>query len=228
MHLFRKIPAFLAVLITIAGSSTVSATRSYNKQWDGAVVVGSIPKSPFQYYLEPQIRFIDEADIFNQFLLLGGMGYPFSSTLSLFAGPGWILTKTTQGDTTNEIRFWQQLNWGAVRNSTLSLDSRTRLEERINTQYSQVALRFRERLWIRMPFKNLPKYSFSFFDEVFFNLNHPEWTSPRSFEQNRAFIGIAKQLTNNVSIDAGYLNQYLRSNRIRMDNVLLVLFSVRT
>jgi hypothetical protein len=214
-----------ALLIFMFPVLTMAAT-SYVKQWDAAVISGAIAKTNYQYYFEPQIRFIGDPYIFNQSLLLGGLGYQYSPSLILYAGPGWIINKSTNGDVTHEIRLWQQANLSLVNRATVTLNSRTRMEERMNTQYSSIAYRFRQRFWLRMPIRLSSKYSLSAFDEFFLDLNHPEWVSPYFFSQNRAFVGVGYQLSNNVLMDAGYLNQYLHANKNQVDHVLLVLFTI--
>ncbi|BCA96228.1 hypothetical protein TUM19329_25890 [Legionella antarctica] len=215
----------LALFLFIGLSPAISAP--YNKGWVVSAVTGSLSDdSSFRYYLEPQLRLIDDTYFFNQLLLLGGLGYQFNNDMSLFIGPGWIVTKTPENATTHEERYWEQFNWRVVNKPYLNLISRTRFEQRKNVDESRIALRLRPRMWLRIPFKNNSKYSFSIFDELFFNLNHPQWVSPRLFEQNRAFIGIAAQLSNSILMDVGYLNQHLRSFTNQTDNVLLLSFTI--
>lgn len=219
----RLIISFLLCL----GIQTVNSARTYTKYWSVANLIGSIAEnSSFKYYLEPQLRLIDTSSIFNQFLLLGGVGYQFNSKLILFIGPGWIATTTPEKKRHTEKRLWEQLNWQVLNNTNLNLNSRTRLEERKRSNEAKVAFRLRERVWLRVPFRKGQSYFFSSFDEVFFNLNHPRWTSPYRFEQNRAFVGIAKQLSKSAILDLGYLNQYLRSTNSQTDNVILISFTM--
>lgn len=201
--------------------------ESYDKYWSVAIITGSLEKSPsFKYYLEPQLRLIDDNRVFNQLLLLGGLGYQINTNMTVYLGPGWILSKTPQGNKTHEKRLWEQLNWMLLSTPNLNINSRTRLEERKDTNASQMAIRLRERVWMKVPIKNSDKVSFSFFNEIFLNLNHPQWVSPYLFEQNRAFIGISTQISKSTVIDAGYLNQYIHAVKNRLDNVLLLSFTV--
>lgn len=219
------INSVLGIILCIV-APYANSIESWNKGWAVATVIGSISEySPFMYYLEPQIRLADDNYVFNQLLLLAGIGYQLQQNIAVFIGPGWVLTKTPEGNITHEKRLWEQINWSS-QNTSISINSRLRLEERVNTKYTQTAVRLRERIWIRIPFSFWPNYSFSCFDEVFFNLNHPQWTSPYFFEQNRAFVGISKQLSKETIIDIGYLNQYLHSVNSQLNNVLLINFSI--
>ncbi|WP_133137136.1 DUF2490 domain-containing protein [Legionella rowbothamii] len=204
------------------GVQTANSTRVYSKDWAVVNIIGPVSEnSSFKYYVEPQLRLIDNASVFNQFLFLGGLGYQFNPNLMFFVGPGWILTKTPANKTHTEHRWWQQLNWRIANDFNFSLNSRTRLEERRQSNQSQTAFRLRERLWLRIPFK-WRDYSFSTFNEFFFNLNHPQWTSPYFFEQNRAFIGVAKQLSKSTIMDLGYLHQSIQSRTHETSNVILL------
>lgn len=199
----------------------------HTKLWTSAIVLGSFSDNPkLKYYYEPQIRFIDDSYKFNQFLFLTGLGYQINPNMVLLAGPGWIITENTQGVTNNEFRIWEQLNWNILPNQSLSLISRTRLEQNQRINNAGVAVVLRERMWLRIPFKNWEGHSLSLFDEVFFNLTQPKWTTQRFFSQNRAFLGIGTQLSPSTILDVGYLNQYQLTSPIQLSNVLLVTFTV--
>jgi len=220
---------FLTILCLFIGTQSANSTRAYNKAWAVTTIIGSMPFNPaFKYYIEPQIRFIDDDYLFNQTLQFGGLGYQINKNVVIFTGAGWIITKTPEGDSTHETRFWQQLNWLMLINSSLNINSRTRLEERKLTDAAQMAVRFRQRIWMRVPFKKWERHSFSVNNEFFFNLNHPHWVSPYLLEQNRAFVGISTQLTKSMTADIGYLNQYARPSNTNTfsDHVFLLSFNI--
>lgn len=221
---------FLKILLGFLLAITIkhaNGMESLNKDWSVATIMGSFSNKPsFKYYFEPQLRLIDDSSVFNQLLLLGGVGYQINTDLLLLLGPGWIITNTTQNNLIHENRLWEQLNWRIKNSLNLNINSRTRLEERKITTTSAVAIRFRERVWLKLPIKNWQGHSFSCFDEIFLNLNNPLWVSPYLVEQNRAFIGIATQLSKSTIMDVGYLNQYIHSFKNELNNVLLLSFTV--
>lgn len=215
----------LSICILLMFCSNAKA-ENYTKQWTTDVIIGSLPESEkFKYYIETQLRLIDDHYVFNQAFLLTGLGYQLAPTVIAFMGPGLVVTKNTQGDTYNEFRLWEQLNWLAINNTSIRLDSRTRAEEKFRSNESQVALQLRQRLWMRIPISHSKQYYFSTFDEVFFNLNNPVWVSPRFFEQNRIFVGLGKQLTQNTLVDFGYLNQLQLGPPRQMSNVIFLCFT---
>lgn len=199
------------------------AIQSYVKSWGFAVVTGSVKQnSNVKYYLQSDLRFISTRYVFNQFLLLGGLGYVLSPKVTLFGGLGRIEDKNTQGELIKENRLWLQFNWLIYQSTSYSLNSRSRWEANKNLDQPQIAYRLRQRFWLRIPIANWDSHSFSCYDEIFLNLNHPDWVSPFVFAQNRAFIGIGTQLTRSTIIDVGYLNQYLHSHQNQINHVFLI------
>lgn len=215
---------FFLIIYFIA--TMAHAMEHYTKQWTVATVFGSFPESKWRYYLEPQLRLIDNRYVFNQFLFLFGLGYQITPNMMFFTGPGWIANKNPQGIESNDVRIWQQLNWNVLQNSFFSLNSRTRLEETTRNTSPGIAFQGRQRLWVRFPFKQWETYSLSMFDEVFLNFNHPNWVSKDLFSQNRAFIGIGKQVSKYMMLDIGYLNQYILAEHYQQNNVFLISLSI--
>ncbi len=215
------------VLCLFLCTNLVNASKSYDKSWSVGIITGSLAKnSSFKYYLEPQLRLINDRYVINQTFVLGGLGYQIHKNMIIYAGSGWVFEKVQEGETFHEQRIWQQLSWLVLRNSHLNINSRTRLEERKDTRASELAIRLRQRVWVRIPIFHSDKYSYSFFDEVLLNMNHADWVSPYFFEQNRAFIGFATQVSKSVLIDIGYLNQYINLASTRLDNVVFLNFTV--
>jgi hypothetical protein len=217
----------IAPLILFCMLRNAYCAEHHTKQWNSSTMVGSLAHSEkMKYYLETQLRFIDDRYIFNQAFLLTGLGYQFTPAVSLFAGPGLVVTKNSEGQQFTEYRLFQQLNWLLTENKNpTSLISRTRLEQKERTNESGILWQLRQRLWLRIPIPYTNQYYYSMFDEVFFNFNNPGWASSRFFEQNRAFIGFAKQLTKNTLLDIGYLNQQQFGPPHQVSNVMIISFT---
>ncbi len=217
--------SLLLISIFFLPTNKAYSLESYDKYWSVATITGSFPEHHrVKYYFEPQLRLIDNPYVFNQLFLFAGLGYQVKSNVTFFMGPGLNVIKNNEGKIIEERRLWQQLNWLVFNTPTFNLNSRSRLEERALSSSSQLSARVRERLWLRVPIKGFERYSFSCFDEVFFNLNSPAWVPPTFFEQNRAFIGIATTFKKTTLIDVGYLNQYI--NTRELNNVFLLSFTI--
>lgn len=221
--LMKKIKRIFLLSVILLFYQPAWSLEEHTKLWSTATILGSFQNdSRWKYYLEPQLRFIDDSYKFNQAILVAGAGYQTTSDVILLGGFGWYLTKNLSGDILHEYRLWQQISWLIPSAPTYSLINRTRLEERKLADHPGIAYRFRERLFARIPFKRWPTHSLALYDEIFLNLNQPNWVIPHFFEQNRAFIGIGTELTKTVIFDIGYLNQYLMSSPRQMNNILVV------
>lgn len=218
------------VILSLAFScaSHSQGVQTHSKLWGTTVKIGSLKDNTnFKYYLEPQLRLIDNQYKFEEALMLAGLGYQPRPNLILFLGNAWVASKRANGNFEQENRLWQQVNWNAVKKSSFNLISRTRLEERKNIEEPQWLIRFRERLMLRIPLKNQERYSFVLFDEVFFNLNYPQWLSNNHFfTQNRGFLGIGTKVSEQTSFDIGYMNQYQFTTPNQMGHVLLLTLNI--
>lgn len=202
--------------------------KEHTKLWSTAVFIGPLIKdTKIKYYLEPQLRLIDDKYKFEEAFIYAGIGYQTTPDLILFLGDASVVSRKTTGNYVHENRVWQQANLSVINNDSFNLLSRTRLEERKNLSESQWAVRLRERLMVRIPLRNWVTHSLVLSDEVFFDLNHPKWIGNNNvFAQNRAFIGIGTKISKQTSFDIGYLNQYQFTNPNQMSNVLLLSLNI--
>lgn len=226
-NLLRRIISSL-ILLSLSSASFGNDIKEHTKLWSTAVLIGPLTNdTKIKYYLEPQLRLIDDKYKFEEAFIYAGIGYQIMPDLILFLGDASVFSRKTTGKYVHENRVWQQANWSVINNNSFNLLSRTRLEERKNLSESQWAVRLRERLMFRIPLQNWVNHSLVLFDEVFFDVNHPKWIGNNSvFAQNRAFIGIGIQISKQTSFDIGYLNQYQFTNPNQMGNILLLSLNI--
>ena len=180
------------------------------------------------YWVDEQLRLINHANYYEHNNLQGGLGYQFLDNLSLWGGYQWNSKNQFTGSAA-ENRTWQQAIWDVVNNQQVYFSTRTRLEQRERTDQTQWANRLRERLTLKFPHKIAQKFTPVIFDELFFNLNKPHWTSDHTFSQNRAFVGIDIPAGKKNFFEIGYLNQYLIQNKENeIDHILYLSFSINT
>lgn len=224
---FNWLRSAIFLLLLLLSGVSLGNVEHHTKLWNTAVFVGPLFKnSKIKYYFEPQLRFIDNRYKFEEAFIFLGIGYQTTSDLTLFLGGAEVISKRSTGENVYENRIWQQANWDVVKRKSFNLLSRTRLEERKRNSESQWAVRLRERMMARIPLKNCEKHSLVLFDEVFFNINHPRWVSNKFFSQNRAFFGIGTKISEQISFDIGYLNQYIFANPDQMNNILLLSLNI--
>lgn len=197
------------------------ALEEHTKLWTSYEINGALSSDKkILFYLEPQLRFIDNAYKFEQVVLHGAIGYQFTDRTSILLGNSGIESKNSSGQFVAEYRVWEQFSWDIIKSKIVNTKSRTRLEQRKSENSPNWANRLREKLSLKIPIY-YSQLSLILSDELFFNLNHPNWVSDFTLSQNRFFTGLDAKLSNKSSFEFGYLNQYQFNNIDQMSNVIV-------
>lgn len=209
-------------LIVLCHWQTFSWGSTTNKLWSLLTLTGNY--GTFLYYLEPQLRLIQTNRMFNQFLTNAGGGYQVAPAWQLWFGQT-ITTTSQDADPGNfeEYRVWEQIVWQHSIN-TVRLTSRTRLEQRKSFDFAEWANRVRERMLVNIPITT--NISLAMSDEILVNLNRVQWISTKTWDQNRAYIGLVRQFTKSTSLSAGYMHQWIFTAPKQSDNVLFINFMI--
>lgn len=216
---------FIFMLIWFCSNIYAENISVHSKLWLSSTLIGPLSErnKNLKYYLEPGVRLIDDEFVISQALLHVGLGYQIQKDLTPFFLYAYFTNINTSGDVVHENRITQQLNWdNIIKIKTLSLSSRARLQERNQVNTPGWAVRFRDRLIVKMPFQNWEKHSLMIFEEPFFNINHPSWVSISTFAENRAFIGIETEISKTAVIDFGYMNQYISGKPNQVNHVIYI------
>jgi hypothetical protein len=232
--LLRKIGLSLAALVLLLCELPLSAhadpqfTEDF-QTWQIGAVHGHITKR-FMGYLDTQNNEINLTDkrgnSFNnnthqgQLLVRAALGFQLTKTISLWSGYGWA--PSFQPHFRNENQVWEQVLYER-RFKHVNLSNRTRLEMRYIADTSGTAVRLRNQFRVAFPLGKT-RWSLVAYDEPFFNLNTVMNGPRQGFNQNWAFIGIGRQLSNTVNLDVGYLNNYVRNFRPVPDRINNVIF----
>lgn len=164
--------------------------------------------SNYLYWLELQPRFGDNSQRLTQTLIRPGLGYALTPTTSVWLGYGRIYTdKPLSVNAFKENRIWQQLLWIESFNQ-LTLQSRTRFEERFLENNAQVHYRLRQLVKGALFFSSNPNYYLVASEELFLK--------PKELDQNRFFIGMGYTINKQINAELGYLNQFI--NRLVTPN----------
>lgn len=130
----------------------------------------------------------------------------------------------------DEHRVWEQLSaWRAAGAWQLSL--RSRIEHRYRTDgpgSGAWAHRFRQQARGACALTGDGRWQVVAWDEIFFHLNDTEYPTRVGLDQNRAFAGIAYRPASWLTLESGYLNQFVRrySDPHQVNHVLLMQVSV--
>jgi len=180
-------------------------------QGQGSFKPDSKDGSAWQWWMEGQSRFFDDAGHLGQSLIRPGIGYKTLDNLSFWLGYAWIYTDPIANRSTDEHRIWQQMIWNRTSDFG-SLNSRTRLEQRFLNTGDTTGWRFRQFVKHTYPLYMDRLYS-SVWNEVFVNINSTDWGAESGFAQNRFFLGLGAMLDNekHYRIELGYLNQFINT-----------------
>lgn len=157
----------------------------------------------------------------GQLLLRPALGFEVNKTLSIWQGFGW--TPSFQPQFRNEFQLWEQ---AIVQHNFkyFTISSRSRLEIRRIANAGSTAYRFRNQFRLQVPLDKKHNWAFTLFDEPFWNLNTVTRGPQQGFNQNWLFAGITRKIAPDLSLDVGYLNNYVKNQapaKSRMNHVIM-------
>lgn len=214
-----------AALCAILTHAAAAATESDNRLWLNLNAQGPLPAN-FGWYMELQPRWRNDAQEFDQMLIRPALTYKLTERSSLWFGYANVNTRRASGGSTEEHRLWQQFTYN-VKLPALSLQSRTRLEQRDLETGDDVGHRVRQLVRLSLPLAGQPTLSLIAWNELFINVNDTDWGARSGFDQNRMFLGISYNFSAKVRAEAGYLNQYVHTTTVdRQNHVLSTVLSL--
>ena len=171
--------------------------------------------------LEAQERFTNDADRLGQLLLRSLVGYRLNKNVNIGAGYAFVLTDPVGPIRLNEHRFYQELNVRLLSTEGgVTLDSRTRFEQRTFEEREDTALRLRQFIQLRVPVSGANKLVAS--TEPFVDLNETS-VQRGGLSIWRNFVGVSVPLAKGAEIVPGYLNQHVfRDGEDRSDHTATV------
>lgn len=160
-------------------------------------------------HTEGQLRYYEHAKNFNQLLLRTGMNYHIGPDAIATLGYGYIATDATfeefPGETdSREHRIFQQF---ILKNQVgkFAFEHRYRLEQRFLDFGDRSDLQHRARYRLQVTFPLTDNFFLNFYDEIFINLQD------EMFGQNRLYGAVGANITENLSVQAGYLKNHFSS-----------------
>lgn len=167
--------------------------------------------------LEAQERFTNDSSRLGQLLLRSLVAYRIAEGAHVGVGYAYVLTDPVGPPRFDEHRFYEEFGIRLIAtDSGITLDSRTRLEQRTFEQRAGTDWRLREWLQLRVPLSKNSKLSF--YTEPFVDLS----TGPvqrGGLSMWRNFAGVAVTLGEGIEVVPGYLNQRVfREGEDRIDH----------
>jgi hypothetical protein len=151
----------------------------------------------------------------------GALGYQIDQNFSAYFGYAVI---PLYEPTKVEHRIFQEL-FSSHDHESWKIINRFRLEERFLEGVDDMQWRARHQLRAQRALSFCEGVSLAMSDEVFINLNDINTAATQGFDQNRLFFGVNYKLSDRLSMDLGYLNQYVErragSNDLITHNIFL-------
>jgi hypothetical protein len=165
--------------------------------------------SRWRYWLDAQARYFDLGSGVNQYLVRPAIGYKPGDNMSVWLGYAHFRSRGRSGNVVDEDRLYQQLSWttGHWRGGTFSMRARLLQRNVSASDDTGLTLRFLTR-YVR-PIGTDGSKSLILGIEPFFDLRDTDWTGEAGIAQNRTYLGINWRISPKLSIDTGYMNQYV-------------------
>jgi len=174
------------------------------------------------FYAEVQPRVGDDLARLRQILLRPAIGYQLTPRVSVWQGYAHVENPQAGPDGPSEDRSYQQLTWIVPAGSRINLQSRTRLEQRWQSNGRDTGWRARE--FVRaafLPAANPKGVAPLVWSELFWALDDTDWGARSGFDQIRLFGGVDVPVSGKLRGEIGYLNQIVnqRAGRTAMNHV---------
>jgi hypothetical protein len=221
---------FLILFLLFCFNTHASSTKHAVSVWGDAQVSSPISNSEqWKYRLELQIHSppINNTDDTYDDTVGFGIGRVLNDRQEIWLGYDAVSTFDSDDEANLEQRLWQELSWRIFANGKHTWRSRTRLEERKDEHSSVIALRLRQRLTVYFKQRLFWQATPVVYDEIFLNLNQPDWITNKLVDQNRLFLGVKIPIGKNKSLQVGYLNQFkFRDSQDYMNHILSISFGI--
>ena len=212
----------LSIIFALLISGISVAQNTGEEEWGAWYMYFGTNKisEKLSIHSEAQFRFYETTSNFNQLLLRTGLNYHINPDAIVTLGYGYISTDGTFEEFPNEIntkenRIFQQL---ILKNKVgeFHFEHRYRLEQRFIDfgETSDTQHRARYRLQVTLPLTDT--FFVNVYDEVFLNLQD------QVFGQNRLYMALGVHITDNSSLQLGYLKNHFNSSNF--DRIQLGIF----
>lgn len=208
----------MAALFAASVASPAQATEDDFNVWLGQfATINATDKAYVR--IEAQERFTNDADRLGQLLLRSLVGYRIDKDVNVGAGYAYVRTDPVGPAQLNEHRFYQELNVRLLSTEGgVTLDSRTRLEQRTFEEREDTSWRLRNFVQLRVPVTQNNKIVA--YTEPFLDLNETG-VQRGGLSIWRNFVGLSIPLAKNIEVVPGYLNQHVfREGEDRSDHTL--------
>ncbi|MFH6783223.1 MULTISPECIES: DUF2490 domain-containing protein [Methylobacterium] len=196
--------------------------------WINATTFGGI--GSFAYFAEVQPRFGDGISRLDQLIVRPAVGWKIGEAVTLYQGYARVENTPAGARSFSEDRSFQQLGWEIGTFDRVALSSRTRFEQRFQTNGRDTGFRLRQMLRASLPLTEAKDgIAAVAWTEAFVALNDTDWGARAGFDRVRTFVGLSLPLAGRSTLEIGYINQTVNAPaaRVGMDHIVSLNLSVR-
>ena len=211
-----RLPLLVAPALLALSAAPAAAAEDDGNVWLGQFATINATDKVY-VRLEAQERFTNDAERLGQLLLRSLVGYRITKDVNIGAGYAFVLTDPVGPVELNEHRFYQELNVRLLSTEGgVTLDSRTRLEQRTFEEREDTQWRLRQFVQLRVPVSGNNKIVA--YTEPFIDLNETD-VQRGGLSIWRNFVGVSIPLAKGIEVVPGYLNQHVfREGQDRSDH----------
>jgi hypothetical protein len=187
---------------------------------------GSINHTRWLFWFDSHARFGDDISELDTSIIRPALGWQISPNTSVWLGYARV-TGHAADPNIEEDRIWQQALYRVGELAGGQLSARSRIEQRMRDEDSDIGVRLRQFFrWVR-PVQN-SDLSYVVGNELFINLNDADWGQNDGFNQNRLFLGLNYRIDETYRVEFGYMNNYIHRDGTEdhMNNIISSTISV--
>ncbi len=204
------------ILLSIYGVAQASNRNDMFGVWGGVTLQGDFKDladhgDKVHWLIMNQTRTREDSPAGSRFtenLLFSQVGYQFNKNMSAWLGYTHDWIKPLNHSSIQENRPYMDWLWNDSLMENFKWMARTRMEARINQETGDDGYRARQLLQLNYALPQVKGLSLYVGDEVFFYLNANNF-GKKGFTENRIFTGLSYQFNEPLSVDLGYMGQYI-------------------
>lgn len=217
---------FLLILLSLWAKICFAFDQN-GKAWFALNALHSLsPDGHLQSLLYSRFQFIDKSHPWQATLVEGGLGYQYMPHHSVWAGYRWTAVNPNNNFFQENRLFQQIISDFKINHELERVMIRSRLEEIERTNRNEIDVRWRERIAMEIEEPWQERFYPYFYEEAFLQITTTNYTSNKTFSQNRIFLGFNLRNTKKTWWEIGYINQFLMSTPQDAHNTMSHIASV--
>ena len=201
-------PLAIVMALALLGSAAPAIARDDAQLWTGASASVKL-SDKWRLSEEVTARFSDRRGGLYEVEINSLLGYRISKTVTVWAGYTHDPQYAAGDFTVMEHRAREQVTFDNLAQlGRAKLSGRIRLEQRWREGADGTGWRVRPYLKTTLPLTGGGRTALVISSEAFLNLNNAPFQRSTGFDRVRNQVAISTSVSNKVSVEAGYLNQY--------------------